>query len=70
MNRSDTSATVFGGRSESVQIAMAVWNGLPQAEVGRLIESVKVRLQAMMNAHGEARNTKDPGDLVLRDLFP
>jgi hypothetical protein len=59
---------VWAGRDELVQIAMAVWSELPQVEVGRLIDSVKARLQAVMNAHGEARNTKNPGDLVLREI--
>jgi hypothetical protein len=40
---------------ELVQIAMEVWNGLPQVEVMRMIDSVKVRLQAVMNSRGEAK---------------
>jgi hypothetical protein len=60
---------VWVGRDELIQTAMAVWIGLPQVEVRRLIDSVKVRLQAVVNAHGKARNTKDPGDLVLREIF-
>jgi hypothetical protein len=61
---------VWVGRDELIEIAMAVWSGLPQAELGLLIDSVKARLQAVRNAHGEARNAKPPGDLVLREIFP
>jgi hypothetical protein len=37
---------------------MAVWNGLPQAEVEHLIDSVKAGLQAVMNAHADALKTE------------
>jgi hypothetical protein len=65
LNRSDTAGITLGRLGELVRIAMAGWNELPQVEVGRLINSVKIRPQAVMNAHGEARNTKNPGDLII-----
>jgi hypothetical protein len=37
-----------------------VWKGLPQAEVECLIGPVKTRLQAMVNAHGEAPEYSKP----------
>jgi hypothetical protein len=49
---------------------MAVWNGLPQAEIEHLADSVKARLWTVMGDHGEAMKYEKPRRFRLREILP